>query len=252
MAWTAPRTNVSGELYTAAILNTHLRDNSNALYGGVMSIASQAAYDIIYATSASQLGRLPLTALQSVRKNAANNALEAYTPAASPVTSYAVTKADAANTTSATDILTFTVLANTWADGDVVEVFGWFLTKNNKGTSGTFGPLLYVGGVSFALSDAAQADSATECKVAFRLILQRAGSSVLIINKDKINNLAVRSLGSGDLFTDVWVDLAPPFEQTWTPTFTNDIIIKWSVTPSAAHATFYCKPQSCRAWKIGA
>jgi hypothetical protein len=33
MAWTTPRTYVSGEILTAAILNTHVRDNENALLG---------------------------------------------------------------------------------------------------------------------------------------------------------------------------------------------------------------------------
>jgi len=34
MAWTTPRTWVAGELVTASMLNTHLRDNLNYLYGG--------------------------------------------------------------------------------------------------------------------------------------------------------------------------------------------------------------------------
>src|SRR5262245_7568818 len=34
MAWTTPRTWVAGELVTASMLNTHLRDNLNFLYGG--------------------------------------------------------------------------------------------------------------------------------------------------------------------------------------------------------------------------
>lgn len=57
MAWTTPRTWVAGELVTAAIGNTHWRDNFNALYAGAMSISSQAANDVPYATSATQLGR---------------------------------------------------------------------------------------------------------------------------------------------------------------------------------------------------
>jgi len=34
MAWTTPRTWVAGELVTATMLNAHLRDNLNYLYGG--------------------------------------------------------------------------------------------------------------------------------------------------------------------------------------------------------------------------
>ena len=47
MAFTSPRTWVAGELVTASLLNTHLRDNLNALYGGAMSITSQAANDVL-------------------------------------------------------------------------------------------------------------------------------------------------------------------------------------------------------------
>jgi hypothetical protein len=58
MAWTAPRTWVSGELVTAALFNTHIRDNLSALDGGRSAITSQAAGDVIYATSSTQLGRI--------------------------------------------------------------------------------------------------------------------------------------------------------------------------------------------------
>tara|TARA_R110000824_G_scaffold3602_1_gene17057 strand:- start:481 stop:1323 length:843 start_codon:yes stop_codon:yes gene_type:complete len=58
MAWTTPRTWVSGELVTAALFNTHLRDNLNALDGGRLAIASQAAGDVVYASSSTAIARL--------------------------------------------------------------------------------------------------------------------------------------------------------------------------------------------------
>lgn len=57
MAWTAPRTWVAGELVTAAIGNTHWRDNFIELRAGGIAIALQAANDVIYASSATQLAR---------------------------------------------------------------------------------------------------------------------------------------------------------------------------------------------------
>ena len=57
MAFTTPRTWVTGELVTAALLNTYIKDNQTALYAGAMSIASQATNDVIIASSATQLGR---------------------------------------------------------------------------------------------------------------------------------------------------------------------------------------------------
>jgi hypothetical protein len=58
MAWTSPRTWVAGELVTASLFNTHIRDNESELRTGGLAIASQATHDFIYAASATQLARL--------------------------------------------------------------------------------------------------------------------------------------------------------------------------------------------------
>jgi len=58
MAWSAPRTWVSGELVTAALMNSALRDNLNMLDGGRLAITSQAAGDVVYASSSTALARL--------------------------------------------------------------------------------------------------------------------------------------------------------------------------------------------------
>lgn len=57
MAYTAPTLRSTGDLITASIYNTDLVNNILAMYAGAMSIASQAAGDIIAATSPTQLGR---------------------------------------------------------------------------------------------------------------------------------------------------------------------------------------------------
>src|SRR3990167_8406675 len=81
MAWTTPRTYVAGEIVTAAMFNTE-RDNQVALRAGGLAIASQAALDFLYATSATQLGRVAVgTALQVARVNAGVTAYEFALPA---------------------------------------------------------------------------------------------------------------------------------------------------------------------------
>ena len=40
MAWTSPRTWVSGELVTASLMNTHIRDNETFLYGSIVKHAA--------------------------------------------------------------------------------------------------------------------------------------------------------------------------------------------------------------------
>lgn len=57
MAYIAPSTRSAGALITAAIWNQDVVANPIALYAGAMSIASQAAFDDISASSATQLGR---------------------------------------------------------------------------------------------------------------------------------------------------------------------------------------------------
>lgn len=58
MAWTTPRTWVAGEVVTASLMNTHVRDNLDALRAGGIAVASQAAQDFIYASSATQFARV--------------------------------------------------------------------------------------------------------------------------------------------------------------------------------------------------
>lgn len=58
MAWVTPSTRTTGTLITAAIWNADVRANPIALYGGAMSVSSQAQYDLLQASSATQLARI--------------------------------------------------------------------------------------------------------------------------------------------------------------------------------------------------
>lgn len=58
MAWAAPSSRTTGTLITAAIWNSDVVDNPIALRAGGIAVASQAAQDFLYASSASQLARL--------------------------------------------------------------------------------------------------------------------------------------------------------------------------------------------------
>src|SRR3990167_7638672 len=54
MAWTPPRTGVSGETVTAALMNTHVRDNLNATAPAVVTTKG----DLVAATAANTITRL--------------------------------------------------------------------------------------------------------------------------------------------------------------------------------------------------
>lgn len=58
MAWTTIVTVSTGELATAAVHNLQVLGNLNELRQGGMAISAQAAYDVIIALTASQLGRV--------------------------------------------------------------------------------------------------------------------------------------------------------------------------------------------------
>lgn len=66
MAYVAPTTRTTGTLITAAIWNQDVVDNIIAMYAGALSVASQAAGDILKASSATQWARLAIGAAGQV------------------------------------------------------------------------------------------------------------------------------------------------------------------------------------------
>lgn len=81
MAWVAPTTRSDGFVVPATEWNQEVVDNPNALRTGAIAIASQAANDLIYASSASQLARLAAgTAGQLLQTNGAGSAPTWITP----------------------------------------------------------------------------------------------------------------------------------------------------------------------------
>lgn len=77
MAWSDPVSRTTGTLITAAIWNQDVVDNPAALRAGGLSIASQAALDFVYPSSATQFARVAAgTALQVPRINAAATGYE--------------------------------------------------------------------------------------------------------------------------------------------------------------------------------
>ena len=58
MAYVAPTTRADGYVVTAAVWNSDAVANPIAINAGAIAIASQAANDVLYASSATQLARL--------------------------------------------------------------------------------------------------------------------------------------------------------------------------------------------------
>jgi hypothetical protein len=173
--------------------------------------------------------------------------------AAGHVKSYAVTKANALNTAVETDIATFTVGANEWGDNEYILLQLLFAIKNNKGSAGTFSPKAYVGGVSTSLANATQGDGATEQVVATQFLLHRSGSAVYLRKHGSVGTIPAETTIGELTYADMTSLTANQFTHPpFTPTFTGNIIVKISVTPSAADPTFYVKSFAAFAHKFGA
>ena len=81
MSFSTPKTFVTGELITASICNTFIRDQQLALAGGYMAITSQAAGDVLYASSGTALARLPKDAGKYLKSGASAPSWETLTSA---------------------------------------------------------------------------------------------------------------------------------------------------------------------------
>lgn len=72
----------TGTLITATIWNSDLKDNINGLYGGALSITAQSSNDFLYATTATQMGRVAAVASKYPRLNSGGTAWEMAIPTA--------------------------------------------------------------------------------------------------------------------------------------------------------------------------
>jgi len=222
--------------YTGATDGTgDIAISAGAIAAGAIAIASQAALDFIYAGTAAQLARLAKGAAhQYPRMNATAAGWEFGTP----TVSLAATLANVADTVTETTILSFVIPANTMADGDVIRVTLLSLEKNNKGTPETAALKCNVGvGAQVTLAAAAAfADAATEYTTIREMWLQRMGSTVEMGHYTTTSSF----LATPGQATSAVLGASTPAN------FTADQTVSLKVTLSAAHATFYIKPQSAR------
>jgi hypothetical protein len=158
MAYVAPSTRSAGALITAAIWNQDVVANPIAIYAGAMSLASQTALDFIYASSATQLGRLAAVASKYPRLNASGSAWEMNVPTAGkhelyvpapamrPLTSGGCGPLEDATSTNVISGMPFDAtssegayfwiaLPKGWNEGTIT---GQFYTFNKAGGSGNF------------------------------------------------------------------------------------------------------------------
>ncbi len=161
-----------------------------------------------------------------------------------PITTYTATLANVINTAAETTVLSFTVPAGTWSDGDPIFVELVDLEKNNSGGPLTFDAKVNVGaGAQVTLgSGVSNNDSATEFVERRSFTLVRRGSTVDVFPSPPGGTWAV-TFGNA---TGLGLGTSSPTN------FTGANVISLKVTLSGASPNFYIKPQSARVWKQGA
>lgn len=155
MAYVAPSTRTTGTLITAAIWNQDVVANAIAIYAGAMGIASQAALDFVYASSATQLARLAKgSGGQVVRLNAAASAYEFASNV--PVLNRAMTQVDVSNSNTETTVYSYAVAGGTIGTTGALRLSLWgFYVNNTVGTPdltvrAKFGGTTIAGDTAFA------------------------------------------------------------------------------------------------------
>jgi len=163
-----------------------------------------------------------------------------------------VTIANCSNTSSEVTVLSATVPANTWGDGEQFMLFGAFKTKQNSGVSRNLTLKIKVGGTSYtALSASAIANNATEGRSVRSLIFTRVGSEVW--GSFGVNAIGLGSpniaAGTGGVSLDQLS--AGSIGNVWTGVdFTSSILLEYTVQWSAANSLTYFNPQVGRAVKL--
>lgn len=162
-----------------------------------------------------------------------------------------VTIANCANTASEVTVLSVTIPANTWANGEEVRILGVFKTKQNSGGTVNLTLKVKVAGTSYtALSASGVGNSTTEGRSTRSLGFIRVGSEVwgnFNENSTGLNSSTVASR-TAQIATD---HFASTSGNVWTGVdFTSAITIVFTVQWSAANSLTYFNPQVATCKKL--
>lgn len=214
MAWTTPRTWVAGELETAAIMNSAIRDNLNILKTSINDDGSLKTFHKYTVTMTDVVNVSVETDFISVTIPAGDWGDGEYIV----IRGYVLHKNN----------------------------------KGSAGTLSPKIYVQGVTVASIPPNNTSFTSSINEAKLAFGLILQREGANVFYQDYGSgATQVLLAALTLGDLGVGDWALLGPPGKLPWTPNFANAIIIKESATPSAADPAFYVKPRGFIAHKFG-
>lgn len=162
-----------------------------------------------------------------------------------------VTIANCANTTTETTVLSVTIPANTWADGEEVRMVGAFKHKQNSGGTANLTLKMKVAGVSYtALSASGVGNSTTEGKTTRAFAFLRVGSEVWANFNENSTGLN-SSTAAGRTAQITAEHFSTTAGNVWTGVdFTSAITIVFTVQWSVANANTYFNPQVATCKKL--
>ncbi len=212
------------------------RPSAAASFAGLSPLSTRG--DTLVASSGVVTGtRLAIGAANTVLTSDGTDA--AWAAPGGATVGYTATLADVANTTTETTMIQFTVPANKMADGDMIQIWFHALLKNNKGSAGTVTLSVDWGATSSAnFATANQNDNATEREVIKSVVMIRSGTDLIFTDQSAADKGPYLLFGYGSwTYADFTV-------KATSVDFTVNSTVAIRAKLSAAHATFYLKPQT--------
>jgi hypothetical protein len=162
-----------------------------------------------------------------------------------------VSIANCANTSSEVTVLSVTIPANTWADGEEVRMLGVFKHKQNSGGTVNLTLKVKVGGTSYTMLSASTVSNvATEGKSARSFGFIRVGSEVW--GNFNENSAGLNSSNTAGRTAQIATDqFASTSGNVWTGAdFTSAVTIVFTVQWSSANSNVYFNPQVATCKKL--
>jgi hypothetical protein len=163
-------------------------------------------------------------------------------------TTYTVTTADVENTTTKTKIATFTVPANTWSDGQTVELTLWTNSLNNSGTSNLTLVMETQGtGMTTRTSATGYIASISPARAGQNILRwTRYGTSVVQNHWNIANIDSLFYMGVTNPFSS---SFANHYSSSTGVNFATNITIDIYATLGTANAAYYVRVEAARAVK---
>lgn len=210
--------------------------------------------DILAASSSSVLTKLGVGANDTVlmADSAQSTGMKWGTPAGGAgITVYSVTTADCENTASEIDVISFTVPANTWKNGETIEIIMLTKSKQNSGITRTLYFKAKAQGITVLDSGPGVSNTTSEGCSYRKFIFRRLGNNLMSLNYTGAYPVEQMFVGGSLSSQFTVIDGTGGLSSSYsTINFASDIPIVLTLQWSAAHANTYYRILDAIAYKL--